>query len=305
MIKVNTVLILGAGASHDFGFPLGDELKNRVISILSNQGFQRDLKNGYGTRIGIEYWAKGFVDALSKDKALTIDRFLAKSDDSHRRLGKIAIAKVILDCENDKLLFQNENSWYKRLYSIIHDYPNVEKLEANQLSVITFNYDRSLEHFLYEQLTNDYRPQQKDKILDQLKKIPIVHIHGRVNMLPWEDSQKGFQYASGGFVPHLFEVAEKMILPTDDNSSIIANAHQLIDKAETIYFFGFGYEPINLRKLDINLISKCNRVFSTSHNLPIAKQTAINSLFGRKVINFSSKKVYDFFMDLFNPDGLV
>lgn len=300
MIEVNTVLILGAGASFDFGYPLGEDLKTQVIRILSDSKFQEELKYGYGPRAGMELLIPEFVTDLEKDKALTIDRFLAKSEKAYKTLGKVAIAKAIISCEDDAEIFQNNNSWYKVLYSIIDGYPDLSKFGANRLSILTFNYDRSLEHFFFSQLLGDYREPDQNTIISLVRKIPIIHLHGRINMLPWEDPQRGCPYARKGFTPDIFNIAEKMILPNDENE-VFNEAYRIIEKAEIIYFLGFGYDESNLRKLGINLISKCKKVFSTGYNLPVARQNTINNIFGKEVIQFSPSRVYDFLMKEFNP----
>lgn len=301
MIKVNTVLILGAGASYDFGYPLGEELKNKVINILSDADFQEALKNDYGMRPTIKRLINFFIDDLKKDKVSTIDRFLAKSEDEYKRLGKVAIVQAILSCEHNDRIFQDGNSWYKELYNLINEYPELEEFSQNKISIITFNYDRSLEHYFYERLLGDYGNQRQDAIISELKKIPLIHLHGRVNMLPWESANKSCSYGYSEFAPYVFDVANEMRLPDDENT-VYSEAQKLISKAEVIYFLGFGYDQTNLTKLNINLIEKCNRVFGTCHNVTVARQESVNSIFGKKTIEFHSTKVYDFMMNKFNPN---
>lgn len=301
--KNNIVLILGAGASCDFGYPLGDELKIKVIQALSNSKFQSELKNAYQYRPDIDDLIKAFIEDLKITKA-SIDRFLAKSEKAYQKLGKVGIIKVIADCENDNRIFQNTNSWYKVLYNLMDGHSDLDKFEGNNLSILTFNYDRSLEHFFFSQLVDDHGNMHMDRIITNIKKIPIIHLHGRINMLPWEDNQVGYSYGRKGFVPDVFNIAEGMILPHNKNNenNVFDEAHQIIDKADIIYFLGFGYDEDNLKKLDINLISK-KRVFSTSYKIPVAKQNMINDKFGKVIIQFSSNTVtvYDFLMNEFDP----
>ncbi|MDD4899548.1 MAG: hypothetical protein PHG68_03005, partial [Candidatus Omnitrophica bacterium] len=279
--------------------PLGEDLKIRVLHVLSNPNFKEALKKGYGFRPGMEDFIPAFIQDLRRDRALTIDRFLAKSSKEYQTLGKVAIAKIITDCEDDNSIFQSD-SWYKILYKLICGYPNLENFGMNKLSILTFNYDRSLEHFLFNQLLNDYGEKNQSVILSLLKKVPIIHLHGRIHMLPWEDSREGCSFASRGFIPNIFEIAEKMILPNDE-IKVLNEVYQIIEKAECIYFLGFGHDEINLRKLNISLISKCNKVFSTSYNLPLVQQRMVNNIFGDEIIRFSSVKVYDFLMNEFDP----
>jgi len=300
MKNVNSVLILGAGASQEFGYPLGDGLKDRVVSVLSSSAFQEELYNAYGFRPGVKDLIREFIISMKRDGSSTIDRFLLKSPKDYRWLGKVAIAKAIIDCEDHQKLLNN-NSWYSLLYEIMDKHPNIEEFGSSNINIITFNYDRSLEHFLHERLFGDYDGSKNhDKILAKLKKIAIIHVHGRVNPLPREDSGKGLPYGSKGFVPNIIEIAENMMLP--DDSTVSNDIHNLIRSADDIYFLGFGFHDSNLQKLDIKLISKCKHIFATSHNIPAAKQDIINDVFGQKKIKFYRSTVYDFFMDEFKPD---
>jgi hypothetical protein len=43
MLKCPTIFVLGAGASFDFGFPLGEELKDDIKQLLSD--FVSDIRN--------------------------------------------------------------------------------------------------------------------------------------------------------------------------------------------------------------------------------------------------------------------
>ncbi len=88
-----------------------------------------------------------------------------------------------------------------------------------------------------------------------------------------------------------------------NDTKLIEDARKLIDKAERIYFVGFGYDQTNLKSLGLDVISKCTRVWWTSYRLPVAQQTAINRLFGKRVIQFFEPeiKAYRFMMEEFNP----
>lgn len=299
MKKTNTVLILGAGASVDFGYPLGNELKERVAGVFDEE-FRKQLRDGYGFRPGIHHLIDKFIEDLSSDRALTIDRFLAKSTLEYKSFGKVAITKVIMDCEDEDQLFK-QDSWYNTLYSIINEYPMLEGVSKNKLSVVTFNYDRSLEHFLYQRLLDDYGDRRHDEVVSQLGSIPIIHVHGRINPLPWEDRKQAVEYGRNEFVPDIFEIGKQLRLPGETNESLEI-AQQRIDGAEVIYFLGFGYDQSNSESLGVDKIAKCKNIFGTSFKLPIATQGSINALLGRNVI-FSSKTLEDFMMNEFNPDG--
>lgn len=164
MIEKNIVLILGAGASHDFGYPLGNDLKARVAIVLKNSNFQKLLRNGYGLRPAIKHSMEDFIDSLKNDRVLTIDKFLENSPSDRQKLGKVAIAQIIMECEDENRLFAQSPNWYRVLFSNMNLSQQLHQFGSNKLSIITFNYDRSLEHYFHASLASEYRSSTDDEI---------------------------------------------------------------------------------------------------------------------------------------------
>ena len=54
-----------------------------------------------------------------------------------------------------------------------------EEFGNNKLSIVTFNYDRSLEHYLLNSLMT-LHGKTRDECAQALKKIPIVHVYGQL-----------------------------------------------------------------------------------------------------------------------------
>lgn len=108
MIKINTVFILGAGASRPFEFPTGPELVERVIKSLQESGIGRADKPSAFDHLhdlGIEVdEIRRFQRHLRLSGAMSVDVFL-----EHRRefleIGKAAIAANLIPFEKSILLF--------------------------------------------------------------------------------------------------------------------------------------------------------------------------------------------------------
>ena len=69
----------------------------------------------------------------------------------YERIGKIAIALELCPYENENILLGDQNGhWMKYLWHrMLSEVSRPSDLLKNKLSVLTFNYDRSLEHYLY------------------------------------------------------------------------------------------------------------------------------------------------------------
>ena len=145
MIARKTVLILGAGASIPLGFPSGRQLLTSVVDGLRKptaQLFQLLVACGFDpTNIML------FRDALAKSGRPSVDVFLEYRSE-FLSLGKTAIAAILTPYEIEANLYTAERNWYEYLFR--HLGPSRKDLAQGNLSVVTFNYDRSFEHYLFE-----------------------------------------------------------------------------------------------------------------------------------------------------------
>ena len=62
------------------------------------------------------------------------------------------------------------------------------KLSKSNLTIITFNYDRSLEHYLYNTFLNFTKSLTEKEKIEELKKLKIYHVYGKLADLPWESN---------------------------------------------------------------------------------------------------------------------
>ena len=125
--------------------------------------------------------------------------------------------------------------------------------QKNKLRVITFNYDRSLEHFLFTSLKESYDKKDED-CAEVLSKIPIIHVYGSLGRLHW-------QPGSGSIVPYGFENRIEHIKKASENIMLLDRdgtwtggfdrAHEVLHDAKRIYFLGFGFNPTNLERLEM------------------------------------------------------
>ncbi len=150
MMNKKTLLILGAGASAPVGYPSGRALLMKVANELSNEAFAlfRELRDvGYR-----QAEMEKFRIALAGSMQPSVDAFLEKRPD-FLDIGKAAIAAALIPMEQRTLFERGEQAtWYEYLFNRLGD--QSDRFHENQLSIVTFNYDRSLEYFLYSAIVH-------------------------------------------------------------------------------------------------------------------------------------------------------
>ena len=117
--------------------------------------------------------------------------------------GKSVIAYKIFDAEIKSNFRERskypEQDWYFYLFDKltdgVTDFKKLRKITENsKVSFITFNYDRSLEQFLYESFQNSFTTVPSHDIVAIMNDIEIIHMYGCIAPLDWQDSEKGVPY---------------------------------------------------------------------------------------------------------------
>lgn len=277
MIDEPTVLILGAGASAEFGFPTGDKLRNEIIDKLHFKKYtQAEIDKGKGayrsdlvnkliaTTGASEEVLKNFRTDFNESSQPTIDDFLIKNN-KYMEIGKISIAYFILGYEkHDELYRNNAKHWLKELWVqyLNRNVNSPQDFGENKLSIITFNYDRSVEHFLHNSLKKSFDLSDNNAAVT-VNKIPVIHVHGQLGFLRWQDPDTTVEFgASNDDIAILKTCAESISIINEQNDSFlyygVANEHIL--NAKNIYFLGFGYHEQNMKNLNLNNLINRNRI---------------------------------------------
>lgn len=157
MIETSTTLILGAGASAPYGFPYGACYKQSVLEALNLSRY--DSAWNITTRQERDQVYKKFLNS-----DMSIDQFLRIPENkSFLDVGKKAIQIAISEHESrskNNLMKRGPGRWYDLLFNAMLTGPH-QRFGDNKISLITFNYDRSLEYFLFRKLKERY-PEKSD-----------------------------------------------------------------------------------------------------------------------------------------------
>lgn len=258
MIEKNTVLILGAGASFPYGFPLGSELRRGILELKhpANVGaavVSTDLRN--------HPLFDEFINDFHASRLYSIDAFLATRT-RFSDIGKLAIAAVLLACErvSKKTIFPSTTQdWYDYLWNRIAAASNWDQLDFTKLSVVTFNYDRSLETFLLEAVRASYGVTAQQAI-SKLQTLKIIHVYGDLGS-PWPDDDRYAEFGTTLDDEMVLKAAQSIaVIPeARDGDPKFLEAQTVLGCAEKICFLGFGFDLLNLRRLRANEV--CTNMF--------------------------------------------
>lgn len=237
MIENRAVLVLGAGASKPYGLPLGSELRDEVLRASTDLDLRARLGGNYDSQL------QDFCASLAQSGFSSVDAFLEQRPE-WTDIGKSAMALCLLAAERqakDKLFppHQPKDHWYEVLWSCLRA-PSWSAFKRQPLTVVTFNYDRSLEHYLARVLTNNYsiKPETARAAL------PVLHVHGTLGEY---DGTFGQLVDKASY--NLASRSIRVVHEADVRHSDFVRARTLIVAAERVLCVGFGYHDANMRKL--------------------------------------------------------
>jgi len=143
-----------------------------------------------------------------------------------------------------------------------------KKLKENKINFVTFNYDRSLENFLFNGFKYMFENIQEEKIIELLNEIKIIHIFGQVAGLEWQNKNQRIEYRKDITLINI----EKLIgnirtIHEEQENPELKDAKELIKNAKRIFFLGFGYAEENMEILEIpQNINIYTKVYGTMLN---------------------------------------
>lgn len=307
MITNPTVFILGAGASRPYGFPTGAELKDRIKNIDLQEAIRQALLptknsnhstvwkyilNKYGNTI-----VEQFFNDFAQSGRYSIDAYLEHRP-KYIPLGKALISMQLIARENDQFMRAAEEKgedWYQYIYNRMN--ATFDDLSKNNLSVITFNYDRSFEHYLLTRIQSDYG-KTIEEAASVLGNMEIIHVHGNLGNLPAFEQNNSREYTH--------QVTPEGIKVCVENIKIVyekiyeddlqfKRAVELLSEAYNVWFLGFGYDETNMRRLQLpDSLKNANVILGSTYGLRKGQKKKMHSLFKGK---YPIENLYDSDLD--------
>lgn len=214
MLREPTTLVLGAGASCDFGFPLGEALSSSVYShcrkFLAGRNLDSFLGNAqaigaFGANADVRGAASMIAPAIKTVKS--VDELLRRFETSKVlvRAVKLCVAEAITAAERAAAVKIKE-AWTRHPFSLpTHDgsqfiyrkhwlceflirvFDGVrmsskkEDIRAalRRIKIVTFNYDRSVEYFFSKFVENAFA-MEGGEALALVAELSITHVYGQV-----------------------------------------------------------------------------------------------------------------------------
>ena len=279
MIVEPTVLVLGAGASAPYGFPTGRKLLLDLCASLESEG--SSLSNNLlscGIRRDRQ---KVFRDDLFFSMQPSVDTFLEKRP-YFLEIGKAALSCALIPYERLDHVNNRTSTmhWYEYLFSKMNS--GWDEFGENNISFVTFNYDRSLEQFLFNALTHSFGKDEAETG-QLLRKIPIIHVHGQLGKYPAINEGAGRPY-SQTVNPEIVSqcIQEIKILHEGVDNELFSEARKLLLVARKVCFLGFGYHEINLERVcpwKTEKISDHTELFGSAFGLIGAEERKVRTFF--------------------------
>ena len=293
MISRPTVLIVGAGGSMPYEFPSGDRLLRNICEFLNPDIETAEKKMLTSMNIDVAELHR-LRDDLLRSGAPSIDDFLST------RLELVDCGKKVIACA----LIQHErpphvtgrgatSNWYQYLWAQLKTV-TPDKLGANRITILTFNYDRSLEYYLLHAICGTWGIPEVEAA-QHLARIQIIHLHGQLGRLQQLDP--GGRVFSNLLSPENIALAASgitIIDEADEGNKEFDSARAALEVAAEVCFLGFGYHATNLRRL--RLTPKNGRsIWGTSLGMTDAETGHVNNNFFGGQCSFSRMNILDFF----------
>jgi hypothetical protein len=280
LIKTNTLFILGAGASKPFGYPTGIGLREKILGSSPDKNIIEALNRDGDAKEPFRQEIKIFRESFLGSSDYSIDSFIEHRPE-FMDIGKIHIANYLIPIEDDKNLRNVKNNWYMYLFNRM--IVAFEEFGNNHASFITFNYDRSLEQFLFKAIGEKFGKGDPECI-EMMKNFQIVHLYGQLDPLPWQE-ENGKEYLPSIDIRRLRAAPRNIKLIKDERdiekSEEFQIAYKLIEQAERIYFLGFSFDETNLNRLHLHSVIDTKQIFATAYGIEPSKLEWIDKYFNQ------------------------
>jgi hypothetical protein len=284
MLDSPTVFVIGAGAGFDIGMPLGDRLSELIADAVNcyfDRGDQTKGKteiwkavNRIAQRTNVSsdlFLTAGRRIATGIKYARSIDNYVHTHSDSEevKAVAKVAIVHTIIAAERQsaiwldsgKMPFQFNDevlahkSWLSDFFMVLQDAviaaKSLDRIFDN-LTIINFNYDRCIDHYLYYVMQRLYSTKDEPYVRDLLNSsLKILHPYGAVGYLPWQSPVKAVRFGGEPIEDDIAEISSGIRTYNEEieDKNKIEEVRMAMASAKRIVFLGFHFHKQNVELL--------------------------------------------------------
>jgi hypothetical protein len=271
MFTRRTLFILGAGSSYEAGLPVGVDLA-KIIREKMDVRFERFTEPiGSGdydlyTHIvhtdrqhGDAFWQAAQRIEAGLGFAQSIDDFLDqhRSDSYVNLYGKAAIVRSVLEAEaKSKFYFDRHaegdafdpdkfaDTWFAKFMYMLGRGVSKENASGifDNVRFVIFNYDRCVEHFLFNALKRLYSlsDETTSSITDEVQIFHPYGITGSLRDVPFGATRADYVALAQGIKTYTEQIAA---------ADVIAQLADEVYQAACVVFLGFAYHSQNMQML--------------------------------------------------------
>lgn len=310
-----TLIVLGAGASKDFGLPLGEDLKEKIRTALNIRYTDFGQRLEYGDRRIVEAYRYLVQSELSEQDINpylhasreiadamplcgSIDDYLEKHQGSglYEVCGKVAIARCILEAESKSKLASKTHqpdvinsesiseSWMSIFMQMVTRGVSRADIASafEKMLIVNFNYDRCFEIYVYHWLKGAYRL-DSNEAAQVVNKIQILRPYGSLGPLPLITGTTGVNFGADPSPNILIDISRsvKTYSESSEDKLVSETIASYLARAKKIAFFGFAFHNQNMRFFDIPRLDVpfVRHVFASTYKIPQPRWTLINNSF--------------------------
>ena len=287
-----TVFVVGAGASMEFGLPSGEQLRKSIREKLAQAAWNGAPKSVTEHAILSLHRTRGAdvtqlvrgAQALSRSlqSRMTIDdasRHFQDNEDALLML-KWALADEITKRERDDTHLASidgyddmdisccDTTWLATILGTLLTDPDPAtiKKRLDQVAFVTFNYDRIIQRLVGLTLQRLHVQNWKE-LLSGLR---IAHAYGSIGSLAWPDRpEQGVEFGGPASQSRdqtmQHQIATWWDKPDEQDRE---NIHSWIREADQVAFMGFGFHERNVQLLTPPDLEDRREIYATAYGLP-------------------------------------
>lgn len=333
MFRSKIVFVLGAGASEEVGLPVGTSLKKKIarklnimIDRFGNQLDSGDQKilQALSQHILLPGRVRGDLESYLKvgrqlsgalPQAISIDNLLDAHWGSEQAevCGKLGIVSSILEAERESKIYYDIHqqqkinfekigeTWFVGFMRILTENVSVEEAGGvfENVDILSFNYDRCIEHYLHEGLQTYYGLNERKAAL-LMQSVKVIHPYGSVGRLPWQVPSYPLAVSFGSKNYNLLDVSKQIKTFGERVHEVeeLGRIREIIQQAEIIVFLGFAFHRQNLELITPAKACKAKRIYATAYGISKSDCNVIQNELESMLKQKQKKAIIEFRNDL-------